>query len=248
MTAPPLTALGLVLSSALAAGVAAPATAKTLPSQTVQVSGTVIDETGGVMRAVTVRVFPEASGDPVQETTTDENGYFSVEVAAGAYRVEVSAPAFRTVEQRVRAVPGLEPLDVTLALALEENVDVVDTAAEFRVDPLSSLTTTMLSGDDLAGLPATRKTWRCTSCCSPARTPPATSRTTCPASSSTGSTRAGCRGPTRSPGSSSTPRRSGPTEAARDRASRSSRAREPAGGVDRSTSTLPTSRWTRRPG
>ena len=154
MTAPPLTALGLVLSSALAAGVAAPATAKTLPSQTVQVSGTVIDETGGVMRAVTVRVFPEASGDPVQETTTDENGYFSVEVAAGAYRVEVSAPAFRTVEQRVRAVPGLEPLDVTLALALEENVDVVDTAAEFRVDPLSSLTTTMLSGDDLAGLPA----------------------------------------------------------------------------------------------
>ena len=153
MAAPPLAALGLALSGALAAG-AAPATAQSPPAQPVEVSGTVTDETGGVLRAVTVRVFSEGAGDPVQEATTDANGRFSVEVAAGDYRLQVSAPAFRTVEQVVRARRDLEPLAITLALdILVENVDVVDTRDAFGIDALSSLTATMLSGDDLAGLP-----------------------------------------------------------------------------------------------
>ena len=117
-------------------------------------SGTVTDETGGVMQAVTVRVFPEGGAEPVRETATDQNGRFRLEVPAGPYRIEVSAPAFRTVDRLVRAAPGLPPLDVTLALALEENIDVVDTAEEFRIDALSSLTATTLSGDELLGLPA----------------------------------------------------------------------------------------------
>ncbi|MDE2904862.1 MAG: carboxypeptidase-like regulatory domain-containing protein [Acidobacteriota bacterium] len=120
----------------------------------VHVSGTVSDETGGVMWAATVRVFADASDDPVRETTTDRNGRFSVEVPAGSYLLQISAPAFRTVDRPVHVVPDLEPLAVTLPLeALEESVDVVDRVGEFAVDALSSLTATTLSGDDLLGLP-----------------------------------------------------------------------------------------------
>ena len=107
------------------------------------------------MWAATVRVFADGFAEPVGETTTDRNGQFSVEVLAGAYRIRVSAPAFRAVDRLVHAVPGLEPLAVTLALeGLEESVDVVDTAGEFAIDALSSLTATTLSGDELLGLPA----------------------------------------------------------------------------------------------
>ena len=107
------------------------------------------------MWAVTVRVFADGATEPVGETTTDRTGRFSVEVPAGSYRIRVSAPAFRAVDRLVHAVPGLEPLAVTLALeGLEESVDVVDTAGEFAIDALSSLTATTLSGDELLGLPA----------------------------------------------------------------------------------------------
>ena len=120
-----------------------------------RISGTVSDATGGVMWAVSVRVFADGSAEPVRETTTDRNGRFSVEVPAGPYRLRVSAPAFQAVDRLVEAVPGLEPLAVILALeGLEESVDVVDTAGEFAVDALSTLTATTLSGDDLLGLPA----------------------------------------------------------------------------------------------
>ena len=107
------------------------------------------------MWAATVRVFADGSAEPVGETTTDRNGRFSAEVPAGSYRVRVSAPAFRAVDRLVHAVPDLEPVAVTLALeGLEESVDVVDTAVEFAIDALSSLTATTVSGDGLLGLPA----------------------------------------------------------------------------------------------
>ena len=152
MAAPSLAALGIVFAGALAS-TAAPALVQA-PPETASVSGVVTDETGGVMQAVAVRVFPEGGAEPVRETATDGSGRFHVEVPAGAYRVEVSAPAFRTVDRLVRVAPGLPPLAVTLALALEESVDVVDTAEEFRIDALSSLTATTLSGQELLGLPA----------------------------------------------------------------------------------------------
>ena len=145
-------ALGLLLASGQPA--AASQTALGTRDPIVHISGTVSDETGGVMWAATVRVFPDGSAEPLRETTTDRNGRFSVEVPAGSYRLQVSAPAFRTVDLPVDGAPGLEPLAVTLALdALEESVDVVDTAEEFAVDALSSLTATTLSGDELLGLP-----------------------------------------------------------------------------------------------
>ena len=146
-------ALGLLLASSQPAAAVQTALGPREPE--VRISGTVSDETGGVMWAATVRVFADGSAEPLRRISTDRNGRFSVEVPAGSYRLRVAAPAFRTVERLVDAVPGLEPLAVTLTLeALEESVDVVDTAGEFAVDALSSLTATTLSGDELLGLPA----------------------------------------------------------------------------------------------
>ena len=146
-------ALGLLLASSQPATGLQTALGPRQPPATI--AGIVYDETGGVMWAATVRVFAAGSAEPVGETTTDRNGRFSVEVPPGPYRLRVSAPAFQAVDRQVEAVPGLEPLAVTLSLeGLEESVDVVDTAGEFAVDALSTLTATTLSGDDLLGLPA----------------------------------------------------------------------------------------------
>ena len=153
MRAPAAAALGILL--AISQPAAALQTALGPREPAARISGTVSDETGGVMWAITVRVFAEGSAEPLRETTTDRNGRFSVEVPAGSYRIRVSAPAFRAVDRLVHAVPGLEPLAVTLGLeGLEESVDVVDTAGEFAIDALSNLTSTTLSGDELLGLPA----------------------------------------------------------------------------------------------
>ena len=153
MIAPAVAVLFLLLAGSQPA--AALQTALGTREPAVHIAGTVSDETGGVMWAATVRVFADGAAEPVRETTTDRNGRFSVEVPAGSYRLRVSAPAFRAADLSVDADPGLEPLAVTLALeALEESVDVVDTAGDFAVDALSSLTATTLAGDELLGLPA----------------------------------------------------------------------------------------------
>ena len=135
MTTP--AAAALTLAGALALGAVSPGAAQPLPQPTARVSGTVVDETGGAMRGVFVRLLPEAGSltagfvqlqaEPVVDTTTDAGGAFTFEAPLGAYRLRVSAPGFRTVDRPLRVTPDLEPLAVTLALeALRENIDVVD--------------------------------------------------------------------------------------------------------------------------
>ena len=123
--------------------------------QTAVVAGTVTDETGGVMQAVTVRLFEGDASEPLHETFTDGNGIFTFDVPVGEYRVQVSAPAFQTIDRTVRATPDLEPLALTLPLdVVAEEVEVdVDPADELRLDPLASLTAQSLSEDELLALP-----------------------------------------------------------------------------------------------
>ena len=154
MATPASAAVGIVFATTLVASVPAWAAAPSQPPRPAAVIGTVTDETGGVMQAATVKLFTEGAEEPIHTTVTDREGRFSLTVPTGMYRIEVSAPAFQAVQQTIRAGPDLEPLAVTLSLeVLEESVDVFDTEADFRVDPLSSLTTTMLSGDELLALP-----------------------------------------------------------------------------------------------
>lgn len=123
--------------------------------QRVPVSGTVTDETGGVMQAVTVRLFPGDATDPIEDTTTDRNGHFAFEVPPGGYRVEVSAQAFQTVNLTIGVAPGIEPVTVVLPLGVVAEEVAVDLAPEdeLRLDPLASLTATLLSQDELLALP-----------------------------------------------------------------------------------------------
>jgi hypothetical protein len=142
----------LGLAGALTLGAVAPVVAQS-PQPSARVSGTVVDETGGVMRGVLVRLVPDGGSEPVVEVATDGDGAFAFEAPLGAYRLQVSAPAFETVDRPIRVTSDMEPLAVTLPLeGLRENVDV-DSGDAFRIDPLASLTATMLSGEELAGLP-----------------------------------------------------------------------------------------------
>ncbi|MCY4508318.1 MAG: TonB-dependent receptor, partial [Acidobacteria bacterium] len=161
MTTP--AAAALTLAGALALGAGAPGTAQPLPQPAARVSGTVVDETGGAMRGVLVRLLPEAGSltvgfqqlqaEPVVDTTTDGEGAFTFEAPLGAYRLRVSAPGFQTVDRPLRVTPDPVPLAVTLALeGRRETVDV-DAGETFGIDPLASLTATTLSEEDLAGLP-----------------------------------------------------------------------------------------------
>ena len=148
-------AFGLMLFNPLAMGASVAATIQAAAGQTALVSGTVTDETGGVMQAVTVRLFVSDATEPVEETTTDGDGRFTFEVPVGTYRVQVAAQDFQTVDQAIRATPGMEPLTLTLPLeVVQEIVDVdINPGDELRLDPLASLTATMLSEDELLALP-----------------------------------------------------------------------------------------------
>ena len=105
-----------MLFNPLAMGASVAATTQAAAGQTALVSGTVTDETGGVMQAVTVRLFVNDATEPVGETTTDGDGRFTFEVPVGTYRVQVAAQDFQTVDQTIRATPGMEPLTLTLPL------------------------------------------------------------------------------------------------------------------------------------
>jgi hypothetical protein len=116
-------------------------------------SGTVKDETGAVMQAVTVRILDEAGRSVIQAGSTDAEGRFSIPVAPGRYRVAVSAPAFVPVEQTVTAGPDATPLDIVLRVDLID-VEVEVTPTDTLVaDTSMSLTSTTLSGEDLLDLP-----------------------------------------------------------------------------------------------
>lgn len=121
----------------------------------VQLSGIVVDETGGVMQAVTVRVFSLEGDDALYETSTNEAGGFRLDLPMGEYRLQVSAFAFATVEQHVTVTGRFDPLTVTMRLdAVTEVVDVAaNPAEELRLNSIVSLTALTLSDDELLGLP-----------------------------------------------------------------------------------------------
>jgi hypothetical protein len=148
---------GAVLVGLLSLNLWATAAAATLAAQQelVQVSGTVFDETGGVMQAVTVRAFYLGGDDTSYETSTDEAGGFGLDLPMGEYLLRISASAFSTVEQHITLTDRFEPLTVTMRLdAVTEVVEVAaDPAGALRLNSIVSLTALTLSEDELLGLP-----------------------------------------------------------------------------------------------
>ncbi len=126
-----------------------------LTPQNARLSGRVTDETGAVMQSVDVQVFEGDATEPIAVTTTDDEGQFAIELPIGEYRMEVAAPAFATFIETVRIGAGMEPLPVTLALAIVREEIEVDTEREVLsvADTSMSLTSQRLSGDELLDLP-----------------------------------------------------------------------------------------------
>jgi hypothetical protein len=120
--------------------------------QTVSLQGRVLDSTGLPMAATDVKVFRGTT--LVLEGKTNTNGEFNLGVAAGEYRLEVSAPDFATNTQTVRAAAGMQPLAITLSLRpVDTVIDVSSRTNELGVGEESSLTTDVIMGDALLDLP-----------------------------------------------------------------------------------------------
>ncbi|MGH9787806.1 MAG: carboxypeptidase regulatory-like domain-containing protein [Candidatus Acidiferrales bacterium] len=103
------------------------------------ISGTVVDPTGAVIPGATVTVFDQ-SGNVVAEESTDERGYYAIELPTGVYRVEISGGGFKTVAYGgVSALAGRSTaVNATLEPgAVMETIEVAGTpleADEFRRD------------------------------------------------------------------------------------------------------------------
>src|ERR1044071_3005604 len=74
-------------------------------AQEATVTGTVVDQTGGVLPGVTVTALHEATGNTFVGVT-DERGTYRLPVRVGTYRVQMELPGFATVAERFEALVG----------------------------------------------------------------------------------------------------------------------------------------------
>src|SRR5213082_2893224 len=74
-------------------------------AQEATVTGTVVDQTGGVLPGVTVTALHEATGNTFV-AVTDERGVFRLPVRVGTYRVTMELQGFANVAERFEALVG----------------------------------------------------------------------------------------------------------------------------------------------
>ncbi|HYO62982.1 MAG TPA: carboxypeptidase regulatory-like domain-containing protein, partial [Pyrinomonadaceae bacterium] len=115
--------------------------------------GVVSDPVGAVVVGATVTVA-DAAGVERTATTDEEGRYAFSALAPGSYTVRVSAAGFSFFEQaEVEVVAGrTQPLDITLAIAIEEEVVTV-TEEAISVEPENNAGAVVLRGEDLDALP-----------------------------------------------------------------------------------------------
>src|SRR2546427_9175256 len=122
------------------------------PAQTVLLRGTILDPSGAVIPEADLKV--SQGGKVLGERKSDTTGNFSFDLPAGDYRLEVSAPDFRTHVQNVRVTPNIRPLSISLSLAVvNAAVDVAPTEDHVSLEEDANLTSTSISGDTIKALP-----------------------------------------------------------------------------------------------
>ena len=132
--------------------------AQTNPA-TLHLKGKVMDSTQGVMPGATIKVYkgtaaPKEGTQPTKEGLSGALGDFDLELPAGDYRIEVTAPDFTPFGQTVKLAADTQPLLVTLAVKEFETVINVGTdAGDVGIDPDASLTTDTITGEALLDLP-----------------------------------------------------------------------------------------------
>jgi hypothetical protein len=98
----------------------------TVYAQEAAISGTVSDQTGGVLPGVVVRAVNEANGNSF-EAVTDTTGKYLITVRIGEYRVAAELAGFATVERRAVQVQVGQQVALNLQMApaaLQESVTV----------------------------------------------------------------------------------------------------------------------------
>ena len=99
-------------------------------AQEAAISGTVTDQTGGVLPGVVVRVVNEANGNSY-EAVTDSTGKYLLTVRIGGYRVAAELAGFASVERRGVQVQVGQQVALNLQMApaaLQESVTVTGEA------------------------------------------------------------------------------------------------------------------------
>jgi outer membrane receptor protein involved in Fe transport len=102
---------------------------------TVEVSGRIVDPSGGALPGVTVTLTPESGSEPLLETVTNGEGAYAITAAPGRYRVHAELPGFASVDRQLLVDTVPVRLDLQLALAaLVQEVTVTATAPRPLLD------------------------------------------------------------------------------------------------------------------
>src|SRR5207249_1759884 len=111
-------------------------------AQEATVTGTVVDQTGGVLPGVTVTAVHEATGNSFL-AVTDERGVYRLPVRVGTYRMMMELQGFANVAERFEALVG-QTLTVNAQMkpsTVQESVTVTGEA------PLIQTTSSTLAGN-----------------------------------------------------------------------------------------------------
>ncbi|HYJ46908.1 MAG TPA: carboxypeptidase regulatory-like domain-containing protein, partial [Pyrinomonadaceae bacterium] len=116
--------------------------------------GQVADELGGLVVGATVTAS-DSAGVEKTATTDDQGRYVFSSLAPGRYTVRVNAPGFAAYENaNVEVAAGrTEPLNIALAVAIEEQTVTVTEEAPINTEPENNAGSVTLRGADLDALP-----------------------------------------------------------------------------------------------
>jgi len=124
-------------------------------SITSRVTGTVADETGGVIAGATVELTYQLT-QQIRTTTTAANGRFLFNnVLAGNYNLHIETPGFNGYDQRNLTVAAQETVALgTINLAIGEVTTSIEVEAEaLRVETQSSDRTQMMQSVEIESIP-----------------------------------------------------------------------------------------------
>src|SRR6185436_16334136 len=121
-----------------------------------KVRGKIVDPSGAAMMAIEVLLKTDVESPPKVIATGNTNiqGDFELNVIPGTYQLIVIVPDFKEIRQTIRVTEDMPPLSLTMSLTLSTTVDVNGINEELSVDPNSSLSTNVITGDALLDLPS----------------------------------------------------------------------------------------------
>src|SRR5258707_101163 len=147
----------LVLAAVLTLAVSAAAHAQ--GSFFTSLSGTVVDNSGGVIPGANVKIRNNGTGEEVNTVSGSDGGFTAPSLSGGTYTVTVTLMGFKTAQLNSVTLQAAVPATVKITLqvgALEENVTVVGDSA-LVVEAQSPSIATNLTGTQIVSLPLTSR-------------------------------------------------------------------------------------------